>query len=279
MSHGYLRHSKKKGSEAAAASTGGVDVEWTDTLHVTDSQRQTLSQPETLHLTDVQKQTLALPDTLHLTDSRVAPTGVTVTATKTDTLHLTEGTVVAQFADVLPYGDAYTVEGAGNPGADTVTLLVINNGPATTGHDAYLKINLRNDAGGVLNGLTARANPNDTIVLRIVKTANGALVDQDYTVTSLIQDADPWTESGITFANAPEHNTSEGTINVSAGNDRQERTLTLTTRMGTAIGNWLSIRIRDGNALSTTTATFASSENATTADRPTFTFHAERTTP
>lgn len=172
-------------------------------------------------------------------------------------------------------GDAYTIEGAGNPGAGTTTLLVTNNGAATTGRDAYIKFNLRNDAGGPLANLEAQATPNDTITIALTIAQDDALVAKTLTVAALIQDADPWDEAAITFANAPAHGVAQGTISVAIG-AAARYTLTLVSVMGTVLGNWLSLRFRDEMALAITTFTISSLENATTADRPVLSYKLKR---
>jgi hypothetical protein len=256
---------------------GAPTVEWDDTVAATDNPAPHLTLPDTVGLADTFPTVNITPaDTVGALD--VARVDDTMTYVDTqgvkDVVRMTFE-VTYDAAGQVTGGDAYTVEGAGNPGAATTTLLVSNNGAATIGRDGYIKFNLRNDTGGPLANLEAQTSPNNTITIALTIEHDDNLAAQTLTVTSLIQDADPWDEAAITFANVPAHNTAEGTISVAVG-DFARYTHTLTSVMGTVLGNWLSLRFRDNTVAGLAVFSIISLEGSEALGRPVLSFKLKR---
>ena len=260
----------------------GVEATIADTFGASDavgSVDLTSSDDDTFGVSDILAPDLTLFDTFGATDDRLgvsttlpdtfgmgdAISAVTLVVTYPETFGQSETRLDATFSNLIFEGDAYTDEGspATNFGAAANLFVHADVVAVPDGQDAYMKFNFQ------------RFDPFDavdaTLTVRLLIANNDLLLARDLTCHSLIQLADPWGESTITWNNAPAHPTLEGTISVAAGGTFDPYTLTLTTAFSSIAGNWLSLRFRNINTLDATTIhTIRSKEFGTAADRPRF---------
>lgn len=165
-------------------------------------------------------------------------------------------------------GDSYTDETLATTNFGTATVLrITSNGAVTTGRDAYFKFDFTKFTGMEVD--------TDNMITFIFNANAPPLSAPTLSVASLVQAADPWDESTITWNNAPAHGVDDGTVGIAAGSDTYEHPLD-TTRVGTVLGNWLSIRLRNANALDLNEVQVQSQEAA--ANHPMIRFRAKRGT-